>query len=158
MLHSHIQHDACDECLGNLFKLKEERLANLPPIKSSSLEYVVDTLNFPIPFLITYKSQKFYHPEHGGVKSLAYNGKMTASLLFMPRLFLRLGTKSSQRHVSNFVEPEEEDIQHHEEITIKDHENIDFLVLMVGEGVPARVTTQPAIKQGYSNGSKRNSF
>lgn len=148
--------DACDECLEKLFNLKEKRLTNLPPVKSSGLEYTVDTLNFPIPFLITYKSKQFYHPECCSFSNLAYNARYSASLLFMPRLFLRLGKKTGQKHESNFVENEEEEIQHHKKIEIKDSEEIDFLVLMVAKGAATKVTTQPAIKKEYSN-NKRNS-
>jgi len=149
--------DACDECLEKLFFLKEKRLTNLPPVKSSGLEYTVDTLNFPIPFLITYKSKQFYHPEYCNFSNLAYNTCYSASLLFIPRLFLRLGKKTDQKHESNFVENEEEEIQHHKKVKIKDSEEIDFLVLMVAKGAAAKVTTQPAIRKEYSNNNKRNS-
>ena len=130
--------DTCDEGLERLLNLKQHRLANIPPQQSDGLAYAIEALTFPVPFFINYKAKNFCNLQYEN------GSKKTASLLFTPRCysFLRLGGNIGQYHISNFVDPEEEKIDHHEKIEVQANEEFNHIILMIGNGDSVKVSTR----------------
>jgi len=83
-----------------------------------------------------------YHPDSHNFDDLRDNSVYSASLLFIPQPhLLRLGGKKRKHNRSPHTCMAEVDIEHQESMRLDEKEEFDFVVLMVNDGTPVKVTS-----------------